>query len=145
MKGLNEGQKNRLKGEISETIAVKTFVQAGYAISEPRTNIRRYDFIVDIDGELVRCQCKTAREVDPGQYKVELRSKMWGPNTEYSRVYTIEEIDAIIAVLPDERVCLYWYKEPKKELTFRERESLSENFQGSTDTINFVEDYLIST
>lgn len=50
-------------GDINELQCMSSFIKLGYECSVPFGNSAKYDFIVDIDGKLLRIQCKSSRYV----------------------------------------------------------------------------------
>lgn len=94
------------KGDIAELKTLTKLTEIGVDVSEPYGENTRYDFIADINNELVKIQVKN------GQYKngkiiaslSSTRYNSGGSKTEY---YTQEEIDAYVIYCPklDE---LYW-------------------------------------
>jgi predicted RNA-binding Zn-ribbon protein involved in translation (DUF1610 family) len=50
-------------GNITELQCISKFIELGYEVSIPYGNGAKYDFIVDIDGKLLRIQCKSSRQV----------------------------------------------------------------------------------
>ena len=53
----------QMVGCLNELLCISEFIKLGYECSIPYGNGAKYDFIVDIDGELLRVQCKTAVKV----------------------------------------------------------------------------------
>lgn len=45
-------------GNITELQCMLSFIELGYAVSIPYGSKERYDFVVDINGKLLRIQCK---------------------------------------------------------------------------------------
>ena len=52
------------KGNLTELQCIIAFYQLGYKVSIPYGDNSRYDFIADIDGKLLKIQCKTSRLID---------------------------------------------------------------------------------
>lgn len=53
----------QMAGCLNELLCISGFIKLGYECSIPYGNGAKYDFIVDVDGELLRIQCKTATQV----------------------------------------------------------------------------------
>ena len=68
-------------------------------MSIPYGENTRYDFIADIDGILIRIQCKTSRRIDDGTIEFSCRSCRSNAVSNLSRKYTKDEIDYF---------CTYW-------------------------------------
>ena len=47
-------------GILTEIECQKAFIELGYSISIPLCGFEKYDFIADVNGILIRVQCKTA-------------------------------------------------------------------------------------
>ncbi len=54
------------KGNLTELQCLIAFYELGYQCSIPYGENSRYDFIADIDGKLIKVQCKTSRKVNDG-------------------------------------------------------------------------------
>jgi hypothetical protein len=52
------------KGNLTELQCITSFYELGYSISIPYGENNRYDFIADVNGRLLKIQCKTARLID---------------------------------------------------------------------------------
>jgi hypothetical protein len=48
-------------GQRTEAVILAEFVKRGYSVLMPFGHNHRYDFVLDLDGEYVRVQCKTGR------------------------------------------------------------------------------------
>lgn len=81
------------KGNLTELKCLSAFYELGYQCSIPYGENSRYDFIADIDGKLIRVQCKTSREVDVGVIEFPCRSSRSNTQSNLQRRYTADEID----------------------------------------------------
>ena len=81
------------KGNLTELECLTAFYQLGYKCSIPYGENSRYDLIADIDGKLIRIQCKTSREVDEGVIEFPCRSSRSNTKSNLQRRYTADEID----------------------------------------------------
>lgn len=81
------------KGNLTELECITAFYKLGYQCSIPYGENSRYDFIADIDGKLIRVQCKTSREVDVGVIEFPCRSSRSNTQSNLQRRYTADEID----------------------------------------------------
>lgn len=71
-------------GNINEAKCLARFIELGYEVSIPYGDSAKYDLIVDINGKLLRMQCKNPREiVDEDQNVVAIEM-----NTFWSSGYT---------------------------------------------------------
>lgn len=50
-------------GNVTELLCIAKFIEMGYEVSIPYGNGAKYDFIADVNGELLKIQCKTASMV----------------------------------------------------------------------------------
>ena len=57
-------QENIKKGLLTELRCELDFTNLGYVVSKPITADSRYDYIVDINGRLLKIQCKTGAAYD---------------------------------------------------------------------------------
>lgn len=60
-------------GEISQAQILAALLRKGYSVSIPWGDNQRYDFILDVNGDLKRVQCKTAK-LERGRVHVPGRS-----------------------------------------------------------------------
>ena len=81
------------KGNLTELKCLSAFYELGYQCSIPYGENSRYDFIADINGKLIRVQCKTSREVDVGVIEFPCRSSRSNTHSNLQRRYTANEID----------------------------------------------------
>lgn len=81
------------KGNLTELKCLSAFYELGYQCNIPYGENSRYDFIADIDGKLIRVQCKTSREVDVGVIEFPCRSSRSNTHSNLQRRYTANEID----------------------------------------------------
>ena len=82
------------KGLVTELNCQLHFSKLGILLSAPITEDSRYDFIADVEGELVRIQCKTCSLTqDQTGITFATRSTRSNSGESYQRVYTKKEID----------------------------------------------------
>lgn len=82
------------KGLITELHCQLAFSNLGFTVCAPICEDSRYDFIVDINGELIRIQCKTCSLLeDKNGIKFATRSCRSNTQTNLQREYTKDEID----------------------------------------------------
>lgn len=63
------------KGNQTEINCIAAFINLGYMVSTPVGQHERYDFIADVEGQLFKIQCKTARSINDGScLEIEIRS-----------------------------------------------------------------------
>ena len=90
---------SKQKGNLTELKCISAFYELGYQCSIPYGEDSRYDFIADINGKLIRVQCKTSHEIDPGVIEFSCRSCRSNTQSNLRRRYTVDEVDYF---------CTYW-------------------------------------
>lgn len=87
-------------GNVNELKCLTKFIAAGYDCSIPYGDTSKYDFIADINGKLLRFQCKSSRNVIKGNGEVDVNAFMFSctcstTNTQQTirHKYTKEDID----------------------------------------------------
>lgn len=75
---------SKRQGDIGVAAATLYYTKLGYTVSYPMSDAARYDLVVDIDGKLLRVQCKTSTHRDKSCYKVQLATS--GGNRSWSGV-----------------------------------------------------------
>jgi PD-(D/E)XK endonuclease len=94
------------KGAIAEAAILKEALKAGIQVLRPMTEGCRYDLMFDIDGMLLRIQCKfAARRGDV--IIVHARTSRHTPAGYVRTIYTATEVDAIAAYCPDNDRCYF--------------------------------------
>ena len=82
------------KGLLTELHCQVAFSQLGILLSAPICQDSRYDFIADIQGQLIKIQCKTCSVLQQEQGIVfATRSTRVNTHDSYQRYYTKEQID----------------------------------------------------
>ena len=81
------------KGNLTEIKCLMAFYELGYHCSIPYGENCRYDLIADINGKLIKIQCKTSREIEPGVISFPCRSTRSNTQSNLQRRYTANEID----------------------------------------------------
>ena len=84
---------SKQKGNLTELECITAFYQLGYQCSIPYGENSRYDFIADINGKLLRIQCKTSREIESGVIEFSCRSCHSNTSSNLRRRYTENEVD----------------------------------------------------
>lgn len=84
---------SKQKGIVTELQCITYFNKLGYQVSIPYGENARYDFIVDVEGHLIRVQVKTSKENNNGTITISCKSTR--PNTKgvVTKYYTSDEID----------------------------------------------------
>ena len=95
-----------LKGAIAETAVAHQALKLGFDVYKPVNEGTRYDLIIDVDGRLIRVQCKWARR-HGDVVTVQCCSSRRSRTGHIKRGYTSEEIDAFGVYCPDEDRCYF--------------------------------------
>ena len=93
------------KGAVAETAVIHEAIKLGIGVYKPIAD-ERADFIFDVDGDLVRVQCKWANRV-ADVVLVRLYSARRTANGLRRRLYSPDDIDAFVAYCPDTERCYY--------------------------------------
>ena len=128
------------QGKITELQVATAFLELGFQVCQPLVSDSRYDFIVDINGRLLKIQVKTSHLADDGSY-FEFATSTSHTNTKgtINRSYTSEEIDYFATIYNEE--C---YIIPVTECGCRgQRLRLKPTKNGQTVGIKFAKDYLL--
>ena len=83
------------KGLITESYCQVGFSQIGIMLSKPISHDCRYDYIADINGKLIRIQCKTSRIKPDSMNSITFNTRSTRGSTVqiFEHSYTQEEID----------------------------------------------------
>lgn len=129
--------KTKQKGVITELQCITYFYELGYPVSIPYGDNSRYDFIVDIDGCLLRIQVKTSRELDDGNViEFSCRSTRVNSGGAVYRRYTSDEIDYFATYYKNE--C---YLVPVQECAVNKKLRINPAKNNQKSCINLAEDY----
>lgn len=90
---------SKQKGNLTELKCISAFYELGYQCSIPYGEDSRYDFIADINGKLIKVQCKTSHKSDLGVIEFSCRSCRSNTQSNLRRRYTVDEVDYF---------CTYW-------------------------------------
>ena len=81
-------------GSLTELQCMSAFISEGYSVSIPYGDNNRYDFIADINGNLIRIQVKTASSKDNGKsYSFSCKSSRTNGKRTINKKYDKSEID----------------------------------------------------
>ena len=85
-------QENIKKGLLTELRCELDFTNLGYVVSKPITADSRYDYIVDINGRLLKIQCKTGAAYDAEETAFSFLCCSTNWNTKSLHSYNKDEI-----------------------------------------------------
>lgn len=131
------------KGLNTQLHCISYFSDCGFLVSTPYGDNGRYDLIVDVNGNLIRVQVKTASlwynsEGEPSGIKFSCQSSRINTKESYVRRYTKEEIDYFAT---------YWnnqvYVVPVDETSNEKIIHFFESKNNQNNRISFLEDYTI--
>lgn len=83
----------KIKGLVNELQCQTYFTALGYNVSIPLGEDCRYDYIIDVDGFLVKVQAKTSRLHNDNGIVFSVKSSYKTSNGTVSKTYSEEEID----------------------------------------------------
>ncbi len=129
---------SKSKGNVTELQAITYFVSKDYRVSIPFGENCRYDFIVDIDGRLLRIQAKSSRQKKPNCFEFScLRTQN---NSKGARrfQYSKDEIDYFCTVWNN--VC---YLVPVEECSNEKRLWLGPTRNKQTKGVHYAKDYTL--
>ena len=130
---------NKQKGNLTELQCMTEFYKLGYTVCIPYGENNRYDFIVDIDGKLIRVQVKTSRTYDNGRsYEISCRSSRTNSKRSINKPYNKEEIDFFCTMI-ENICCLIPVHECNNTKTIRVMESLN----NQTTYLNMIDEYCL--
>ena len=131
---------SKQKGIITELQCITYFNQLGYQVSIPYGENARYDFIVDIDGNLLRIQAKTAKENKNGTIRILCKSTR--PNTKcaITKHYTSDEIDYFATFYNNK--C---YMIPVNECYDSKILRFEKSANNQHENVNFAKDYEVES
>lgn len=127
-------------GSATEIKVMLAFIELGYNVSSPYGDCERYDFIADIDGKLVRVQCKTCIPHDGGRViEIDFRKKRHTSKGEVvCVVYNEDEIDYYATEFKGQTYLL-----DIKECGTRRRLRIKDTKSGQMKGISWASDYEI--
>jgi len=132
-------------GNITELKCITKFMELGYECSIPYGNGAKYDFIADINGELLRFQCKTAShpvktgKIDTGAIQISTICQTTNTQKTVRHTYSKEQID-YFATCYEDKVYIIPVEECSTSKTLRLQPPNNGN-----QIYNKAEDYEITT
>lgn len=81
------------KGNLTELQCIASFMEYGVECSIPYGNGAKYDFIADINGKLLKIQCKTAKLIDNNSFMISCVSNTTNTQKTVVHRYTKDMID----------------------------------------------------
>lgn len=132
--------KNKVIGSITELKIMTAFIELGYNVSTPYGDCEHYDFIADINGRLIRVQCKTATTYDNGRsIDIDFRKKTYTSKGEtINFLYDPNEIDFVATYFNNKA-----YLVPTSEIRSKKRLRFDTPISGQQNYINMASEYEI--
>lgn len=128
---------NNKKGDSTEIETLLAFTRLGYAVSIPYGHKEKYDLLVDIEGNLIKVQCKTSIEGRRnGTLEVDLRCKVYDHGKYSFAHYEKNEVDYFATTFNGKCYLL-----PASECNSRKVLRLDPPINGRGIAINWAEDY----
>ena len=131
------------KGNIVELKCITKFIEMGYECSIPYGNGAKYDFIVDVNGKLLRIQCKASHnptkdgEIDYNAFMIQTTSQTTNTKKTTRHRYNSDMIDYFATVYND-KIYIIPVDECSTTKTLRLAKPRNNN-----DNYNKAEDYEI--
>ena len=92
------------KGNLTEVLCLTEFVKLGLKVSIPYGEDCRYDFIVDVNGHLLKIQCKTSHKLENLEgFKFKCESVVVTRTKTVCSKYSLNEIDFFATI--DDNKC----------------------------------------
>lgn len=130
------------KGNLTELQCLTAFVEQGLNVSVPYGDNARYDFIIDIQGKLLRVQVKTSslkKADDEGAIHFSCRSSYTSSQGVSNVKYTCDEIDFFATFWKG--IC---YLVPIQECSVEKTLRLAPPKNGQVKGITFASEYELS-
>ena len=129
------------KGDLTELQCITACYEMGYNVSIPWGENTRYDFILDVDNQLYKIQCKTCHEIQDGR-AVEFACATTHKNRSFCArsSYTKKEIDYFATFYKGECYFIPIEECGGKSKTLR----VLPPKNGQTKDIYYLKDYLLS-
>ena len=132
--------KTLVAGDVNELKCILAFEERGYYTSIPFSGSCRYDVIADINGKLIRIQCKSSHFYQDDETAIEFNATRSTTNTQKTirYQYTKEEIDYFYTHFNG-----YDFLIPVEETSTAKILRLKEPKNNQIEQINVAADYLL--
>ena len=129
---------SKQKGNITEVECMLAFLKLGYNVLMPYGDCERYDFVVDIEGKLLKIQVKTSSDshIDEGYIIFKCANKTTKEGQFVRHPYTKEQIDYFMTSYNGQ--C---YLIPVEETSTEKRLRFTPPKNGQLKGISFAKDY----
>lgn len=124
-------------GNVTEIECILAFTKLGYQVSLPFGGQARYDFLIDVQGEILKIQVKTCTPQEDGNcIKIDCRNSQYKKGHYTHTKYKNEEIDFFATFYNGK--C---YLIPVEECSVGKRLRFAPCKNGQIKEINFAKDY----
>ena len=128
---------SKLTGNLTEMKCMSAFMELGHNVLIPFGDCERYDFVVNIENQFLRIQCKTSQSDDDGSsFFFRGRSSHRVKGHCVNEKYTKEEIDYFATIWDN-----HCYLIPVEECGSCKRLRLSPSINGQNRGVNHANDY----
>lgn len=129
---------SKQKGNITEVQCMLAFLKLGYNVLTPYGDCQRYDFVVDLNGQLLKIQVKTAsdKNIDEGVISLRCANKTTKNGKFIRHMYNKEQIDYFMTSYDGK--C---YLIPVEECSIEKRLRFIPPKNGQIKGITFAQDY----
>lgn len=129
---------SKQKGNITEVECMLAFLKLGYNVLMPYGDCERYDFVVDIEGKLLKIQVKTSSDshIDEGYIIFKCANKTTKEGQFIRHPYTKEQIDYFMTSYNGQ-----YYLIPVEETSTEKRLRFTPPKNGQLKGISFAKDY----
>jgi hypothetical protein len=129
---------SKQKGNITEIECMLAFLKLGYNVLTPYGDCERYDFVVDIQGRLLKIQVKTSSNthINEGYIEFQCANKTTHNGKFVRHTYNKEQIDYFMTFYNEKA-----YLIPVEECSTRKRLRFTAPKNGQTKGITFAEEY----
>ena len=86
-------------GNVTELKCITKFIEMGYEVSIPYGNGAKYDFIADVNGKLIKIQCKASKNprkngiIDENAFCFDATCSTTNTKKTTRHIYTAKQID----------------------------------------------------
>lgn len=129
---------SKRKGNITEVECMLAFLKLGYNVLMPYGDCERYDFVVDIEGKLLKIQVKTSSDshINDGYIVFKCANKTTKEGHFVRHLYTKEQIDYFMTSYNGQ--C---YLIPVEETSTEKRLRFTPPKNGQLKGVSFAKDY----
>lgn len=102
----------KAQGDVGVAMAIAYYTSKGSPVSIPLGDNTRYDLVIEVDGALLKVQCKCSRYQVNGRYVVSLRTNGGNKTGTTTKKISAEDADLLFVCTLDDGG---WYEFPPSE------------------------------